>query len=65
VAIGLGFAALLGAWRGGAAAQAYLAGYLIEKSLSLDNVFVFAIIFSAFAIPVCSTHGLPAVTDAN
>ena len=51
VAIGLGFAALLWAWRGGAAAQAYLAGYLIEKSLSVDNVFVFAVIFSAFAIP--------------
>jgi tellurite resistance protein TerC len=51
VAIGLGFAALLWAWRGGAAAQAYLAGYLIEKSLSVDNVFVFAVILSAFAIP--------------
>ena len=51
VAIGRGFAALLRAWRGGAAAQAYLAGYLIEKSLSVDNVFVFAVIFSAFAIP--------------
>jgi hypothetical protein len=38
-AIGLGFAALLWAWQGGGTAQAYLAGYLIEKSLSLDNVF--------------------------
>jgi tellurite resistance protein TerC len=51
VAIGLGFCGLLWAWRGGAPAQAYLAGYLIEKSLSLDNIFVFAVIFSAFAIP--------------
>jgi TerC family integral membrane protein len=56
VVIGLGFAALLWAWRGGGTAQAYLAGYLIEKSLSLDNVFVFAVIFSAFAIPVRYQH---------
>ena len=51
VAIGLGFGGLLWAWRGGGTAQAYLAGYLIEKSPSLDNVFVFAVIFAAFAIP--------------
>ena len=36
---------------GGDTAQAYLAGCLIEKSLSLDNVFVLAVIFAAFAIP--------------
>jgi tellurite resistance protein TerC len=29
----------------------YLAGYLLEKSLSVDNVFVFALIFSYFAVP--------------
>ena len=29
----------------------YLAGYLFEKSLSVDNVFVFALIFSYFAVP--------------
>jgi len=51
LAIGLGFGGLLWAWDGGDTAQAYLAGYLIEKSLSLDNVFVFAVIFAAFAIP--------------
>jgi tellurite resistance protein TerC len=56
VAIGLGFAGLLWAWRGGGTAQSYLAGYLIEKSLSLDNVFVFAVIFSAFAIPLRYQH---------
>jgi len=56
VAIGLGFCALLWAWRGGGPAQAYLAGYLIEKSLSLDNIFVFAVIFSAFAIPPRYQH---------
>ena len=56
VAIGLGFGGLLWAWRGGGTAQAYLAGYLIEKSLSVDNVFVFAVIFSAFAIPLRYQH---------
>ena len=56
VALGLGFAGLLWAWQGGGTAQVYLAGYLIEKSLSLDNVFVFAVIFSAFAIPPRYQH---------
>ena len=51
VALGLGFGGLLWAWRGGGTAQAYFAGYLIEKSLSLDNVFVFTVIFAMFAIP--------------
>ena len=56
VAISLGFAAVLWASAGGGTAQAYLAGYLIEKSLSLDNVFVFAIIFAAFAVPPRYQH---------
>jgi tellurite resistance protein TerC len=56
VVMGLGFGGLLWAWAGGGTAQAYLAGYLIEKSLSLDNVFVFAVIFSAFAIPARYQH---------
>ena len=56
LAIGLGFGGLLWAWDGGDTAQAYLAGYLIEKSLSLDNVFVFAVIFAAFAIPARYQH---------
>ena len=32
-------------------AEAYLAAYLLEKSLSLDNVFVFSVIFTSFAVP--------------
>ncbi len=32
-------------------AEEYLAGFLIEKSLSIDNLFVFALIFSYFAVP--------------
>jgi tellurite resistance protein TerC len=34
-----------------AQAEAYLAGYLVERALSLDNVFVFLIVFQAFAVP--------------
>ena len=56
VAVSLGFAGLLWAWAGGGTAQAFLAGYLIEKSLSLDNVFVFAVIFAAFAVPPRHQH---------
>ena len=56
IAVGLGFGGLLWAWAGEGAAQAYLAGYLIEKSLSVDNVFLFAAIFSALAIPARYQH---------
>ncbi|MFN8224055.1 MAG: TerC/Alx family metal homeostasis membrane protein [Gaiellales bacterium] len=48
---GLGFAAVLALWRGTGPAGEYLAGFLVEKSLSLDNLFVFALIFSFLAIP--------------
>ena len=40
----------MGAW-GGQAAGEYISGYLIEKSLSVDNVFVWALIMSYFAVP--------------
>ncbi len=54
--IGLGFGALMWVWRGPEAGGEYLAGYLIEKSLSVDNIFVFALIFSYFAIPAKYQH---------
>jgi tellurite resistance protein TerC len=56
IIIGLGFCGLLWAWAGAGTAHAYLAGYLIEKSLSVDNIFLFAAIFSAFAIPARHQH---------
>jgi tellurite resistance protein TerC len=56
VASGLGFGVVvLAAW-GGQAFGEYLSGYVIEKSLSIDNVFVWAIIFSTFAIPPRYQH---------
>src|SRR5260370_261790 len=51
IGFGLAFAGLLAWVVGGAAAGEYTAGYLIEKSLSIDNVFVWAVIFSYFAVP--------------
>src|SRR3712207_103271 len=39
-------------------ASAFLAGYLVEKSLSLDNVFVFLLVFTAFGVPVAERHRL-------
>ena len=42
----------MGAWQGREEAEEYLAGYLIERSLSIDNIFVFALIFASFAIPM-------------
>jgi tellurite resistance protein TerC len=56
ITIGLGFGGLVWAWAGGGTAQDYLAGYLIEKSLSVDNIFLFAAIFSALAIPPRYQH---------
>jgi len=51
ISLGLGFTLLVAWWHGGQASGEYLAGYLIEKSLSVDNVFVWAVIFSYFKVP--------------
>jgi tellurite resistance protein TerC len=51
ISIGVAFTGVVWwAW-GGQAAGEYISGYLIEKSLSVDNVFVWAIIMSYFAVP--------------
>jgi tellurite resistance protein TerC len=49
--LALGFGGLLWHWKGGELAQQYLAGYLIELCLSIDNVFVFILVFSYFKVP--------------
>ena len=54
IVLGLSFGVIVWVWQGGHAAGEYLAGYLIEKSLSVDNIFVFALIFSYFAVPALS-----------
>jgi tellurite resistance protein TerC len=50
-ALGLAFAAFMLAWEGRTPAVEYLTGFLIEKSLSVDNLFVFALILGYFAVP--------------
>ncbi|HLL38750.1 MAG TPA: TerC family protein [Rubrobacteraceae bacterium] len=52
VALALLFGILVWIWAGPTTAGEYYAGYVIEKALSVDNVFVFALIFSYFAVPV-------------
>ena len=43
-------------WRGRVTALEFLTGYLIEKSLSVDNLFVFLLIFSYFRVPSLYQH---------
>ena len=56
----IGAGLLFGAWiawlRGADSGMEYLTGFLIEKSLSMDNVFVIALIFGFFAIPRAYQH---------
>ncbi|HUA69511.1 MAG TPA: TerC/Alx family metal homeostasis membrane protein [Solirubrobacteraceae bacterium] len=51
VAAALVFGALLGLLAGWDLGTQFLAGYVVEKSLSVDNLFVFVIIMSTFAVP--------------
>jgi tellurite resistance protein TerC len=48
---GIAFTAVILLVEDSTAAGEYFAGFLIEKSLSLDNLFVFAVLFSFFAVP--------------
>ena len=56
VTIALAFGVGLGVVAGWAPATEYFAGYAVEKSLSVDNLFVFVIIMSTFAVPAEHQH---------
>jgi tellurite resistance protein TerC len=56
VGLALAFAGWLAQARGAESALAYLAAYLTEESLSLDNVMVFAAIFAYFGVPRAYEH---------
>ncbi len=51
VSLGVAFTLVVWAVIGGDAAGQYLTGFVIEKSLSVDNVFVWAVIFTFFSVP--------------
>jgi tellurite resistance protein TerC len=51
IGVALLFGVVLGLYQGWTFGSQYFAGYLVEKSLSVDNLFVFAIIMSTFAVP--------------
>ncbi len=56
--VGLALAFNAGIWQlyGADKGMEFLTGYLIEKSLSVDNIFVFVLIFSAFSVPDAYQH---------
>jgi tellurite resistance protein TerC len=56
VILALAFNALLLQWRGKKEATEFLTGYIIELSLSMDNVFVIALIFAYFRVPTEYQH---------
>ena len=51
IALSLLFNAAIWHWFGSERALEFLTGYVIEKALSVDNVFVFVVLFSTFAVP--------------
>ena len=56
IGCGLSFSLVIWWWFGAPATGEYMAGYLIEKSLSVDNVFVWALILSYFVVPPKYQH---------
>src|SRR4029077_9776734 len=56
VTLSLGFNALIWYWEGHAKALEFLTGYLVEYSLSVDNILVFVLVFSYFAVPAAYQH---------
>jgi len=58
VVMGTSFGGVIWWLEGSTLATEYITGYLIEKSLSVDNIFVFALIFSYFAVPLKFQHNV-------
>ncbi len=56
VSLALVFNAIIYFWRGQQKALEFFTGYLVEKALSVDNIFVFIMIFSYFSIPPQFQH---------
>ena len=56
IALSLTFNAVIYFWKGPGPALEFLTGYLIEKALSVDNLFVFVLIFAYFKVPPSYQH---------
>jgi len=56
IGVSLLFGLVVWGWLGGSAAGQYYTGYIIEKSLSVDNVFVWAVLLGFFAVPKHLQH---------
>jgi hypothetical protein len=51
ISLAVGFGFLLSAWKGPEDAQLFAAGYVLELALSVDNLFIFILVFAHFKIP--------------
>jgi tellurite resistance protein TerC len=58
VALAAGFALIVYFWQGHQAALEFVTGYVLELSLSVDNLFVFLVIFNYFAVPEEQQHNV-------
>ncbi len=56
ISLAVAFGGLIWWWDGASAGTQYIAAYLIEKALSMDNIFVFVVIFRFFHIPLKYQH---------
>jgi tellurite resistance protein TerC len=56
ISLALAFNALVVRWFGAERGLEFLTGYLIEKALAVDNIFVFYAIFAYFAVPAAYQH---------
>lgn len=56
VSVAAVFALVIARWLGGAKSLEFVTGYVVEWSLSVDNLFVFLVIFQYFAVPPASRH---------
>ncbi len=56
IVLALAFNLVVWRWFGAERGLEFLTGYLIERALSLDNLFVFLVIFSYFAVPAAYQH---------
>lgn len=56
VSLAMGFAIFIFIWQGGKPALEFLTGYVVEESLSVDNMFVFLVVFAYFSVPRALQH---------